>query len=204
MKAQTRPPEPEIFTKNSRKWNKQWVELRSKNPSANFSWYTVKGKTAREWALPALFEMNQGHCCFCDNFPLDDGDKPVEHFRPKSNPAYYNLAFTWSNLYFCCSTCNDNKNDFFSEQLLAPDELGFDEHRFFLFDFTNGGILVNPAATKEDQDRALTTIKTFGLDTPSKRRIRKYEIAKWENENDPSMIDDYAFRSFLQEEELPI
>ncbi len=197
MKAQTRPQEPEIFAKYSAQWNQQWTRLRESNPSASFDWYSIDGKTAREWALPELETMNQGHCSFCDNFPLDEGDHPIEHFRPKTDPDFYHLAYEWKNLYYCCTTCNGSKREQFDERLLAPDEPDYDEYRYFLFDFESGGITPNPRADPLDQERAQITIDMYKLDSRSKRRIRLTEIEKWDNDRDLANIDSYAFRSFL-------
>jgi len=202
MIAQTRPTEPEAFQKNAEKWNRQWVALRESNPSAAFSWYQWNGRSAREWAIDPLTRMNQGHCSFCDNFPLDDRDQPIEHFKPKTNPEFYHLAFSWTNLYYCCTTCNSHKEDIYDPLLLAPDEEGFDGNRYFQFDATNGAIQPNPRANSSDQRRAEFTIETFRLDTITRRRIRLLEIEKWEDVKDTSKIDNYAFREYLRE--LPI
>lgn len=62
----------------------------------------------------ALIKAQHGKCCFCER-KTEIGD--VEHYRGKGGyqqsptdvvikPGYYWLAYDWSNLFFCCETCN--------------------------------------------------------------------------------------------------
>ena len=65
----------------------------------------------------ALRKAQHGKCAFCESkiTHIDHGD--VEHFRPKAGyrqrpdgplvrPGYYWLAYKWSNVFFCCTLCN--------------------------------------------------------------------------------------------------
>ena len=206
MRKQTRPVQPQVFREHSETWNAQWSALREQNPRAAFSWYEIDSKSARDWALPDLKEMNQGHCSFCDNFPLDKGDEPIEHLRPKTNCAFYHLAYSWENLYYCCTTCNGFKNEKFDDKVLAPDEIGYDPLDFFYFDSTNGTISPNPAANDECKERAQITIELFGLDRGERDKMRRLEIQKWAGQSSESdlTIDEYAYRDFLDERELSV
>lgn len=65
-----------------------------------------------------LAEQNN-KCCFCESITIESSD--VEHFRPKGgvtgepdHPGYYWLAYQWTNLLICCTTCNSRfkKNQF--------------------------------------------------------------------------------------------
>ncbi|MFK7904648.1 MAG: hypothetical protein AB8B69_05970 [Chitinophagales bacterium] len=70
----------------------------------------------------ALIKAQHGKCCFCER-KTEIGD--VEHYRGKGGyqqsstdtiikPGYYWLAYDWSNLFFCCETCNrSNKRNYF-------------------------------------------------------------------------------------------
>lgn len=49
-------------------------------------------------------------CAYCEK-TLEDEPRHVEHYRPKSK--YYNLAFTWNNLFGCCWACNNKKGSVF-------------------------------------------------------------------------------------------
>ena len=153
MRKQHRPTAPPQFDQHAEKWKNQWLNLRVQNPRG-FTWYTVDGRTAREWALPVWHLMNHGHCSFCDAFPLEDRTKiPVEHFRPKSREEFAHLAFEWTNLYYCCGYCQSPKREYWEEGLIAPDETDYSFHRYFWFDSTNGAIEPNPKASKNSEPR---------------------------------------------------
>jgi uncharacterized protein (TIGR02646 family) len=64
-----------------------------------------------------LRTMQHDKCCFCEAKITHISYGDVEHYRPKgghqqnesdklTKPGYYWLAYTWSNLLFCCSLCN--------------------------------------------------------------------------------------------------
>ena len=198
MRKQTRPPEPKEFQENSAKWNAQWAELRDQNPSAQFKWYKIGKTTARDWALPALREMNQGHCSFCDAFPLEDRIKiPIEHFKPKSRPEFYGEAYAWSNLYYCCGICQAFKEDSWDDRLIRPDGPGYEFLKYFEFDYTTGAIRPSLLAHSDDQARAATTIEIYGLDHKTKRRERLRSLRIF-SRGDSFEIDDFAYRDFLE------
>ena len=206
MRKQQRPPEPTAFIENSAKWRDQWLELKARNPGAGFQWYAFGGKTAREWALPALREMNQEHCSFCDAFPLRDRVKiPIEHFRPKLNssrPEFASLAYDWSNLYYCCPFCQSEKGEKWDDGLIAPDEPGYSFEQYFRFDFTTGAILLNPFAAANDRVRAEVTIRLYGLDKPDKRRARLLALRQWTNSIE-KILDESSYRDFVEPAEKP-
>lgn len=70
-------------------------------------------------AKETLWIRQHGKCAFCER-EQDSGTQPVEHFRPKggaedfdgtawtpkTSSHYWWLAWTWSNLFFSCSSCN--------------------------------------------------------------------------------------------------
>lgn len=197
MRKQTRPAEPEIFINNSEKWNQQWVELLNRNQQASFSWYKADGKSAREWALPVLREMNQGHCCFCDGYPLEGmSNEPIEHFQPKSKFPYF--AFTWSNLYYCCEKCQSSKADKWDDLLIRPDDVNYEFSRYFEFDLTTGEILPKGTATEQVKKAAETTIKIYGLNQFGRPGRRRNSILEWQKQNDERKIDKWAYRDFLE------
>ena len=197
MKKQLRPEVPQILKDNSGKWNQQWAARRASNSSATFSWYQWEGISVRDWILPILRDMNQEHCSFCDSFPLfASTNEPIEHFRPKSNPLFYDQAFTWSNLYYSCPLCQSCKGEKWDDGLLAPDVDEYVLHDYFVFDFTTGGISPNPSASLSHQERARCTIELYGLDLAVRRRSRLLEARKWQKTGEQD-IDDWAYRDFL-------
>lgn len=71
---------------------------------------------------PDLYERQHKKCAFCEKL-MDKSYMPVEHFRPKGGAEdnvsgkwvmvkthYWWLAWTWSNLYFSCADCNNQKH----------------------------------------------------------------------------------------------
>ena len=198
MRKQTRSPKPDILVQHGDRWCQQWAELRAQNPSATFQWYVAEGQSAREWLLPILREMNQGHCAFCDAFPLEDRSKePVEHFKPKNEPRFHADAYAWENLYYSCEVCQSSKGEQWNEQLLRPDEVDYFFEAFFQFDFITGELKPNVVASESNQDRARVTIAVYGLDHDSRRRFRRLELRKWSRSKD-QQLNDWAYRDFLE------
>lgn len=162
MRKQTRPPEPDVLRDHQAKWNRQWTELRERNPAAAFSWYQVGSKTAREWILDDLRGMNQGHCSFCDAFPVESlSTEPIEHFQPKSRPEFYGLAYSWDNLFYCCDRCQNQKGEEWDDRLLKPDAVDYEFSDYF--QFRDGHIVPAESADDDGQARARATIRLYGF-----------------------------------------
>ncbi|MBC7569652.1 MAG: hypothetical protein H7319_07955 [Spirosoma sp.] len=64
-----------------------------------------------------LRELQNGKCCFCEDYIAHVSHGDVEHFRPKGGfqtdekqplqiPGYYWLAYDFDNLFYCCQICN--------------------------------------------------------------------------------------------------
>jgi uncharacterized protein (TIGR02646 family) len=198
MRKQTRPPAPDVLVRKGVEWTQQWLDLRQRNPTAGFQWYTADGKTCREWILPALEDMTQGHCAFCDAFPLDDQSmEPIEHFRPKSDALFHHLAFEWTNLYYACGRCQSSKGTRWIKGLIAPDEGGYQFADYFYFEATTGELKPNPGAAPELQKRAVETIQMFDLDHPKRQRRRKEALRNWHRAS-MRIIDEFAYRDFIE------
>ena len=195
MRKFNRAAEPAVCTTHSAKWNDQWVELRKTNPNASFNWYQVEGKTARDHMLPTLYAQSQGHCCFCDAFPVAGvSNQTIEHFRPKSQ--FPHLAYSWTNLYYCCDACQNAKLEQWEEQLLHADAEDYQFSRYFEFDFTTGAIRPNMLANEADQQRAAITIRLYGLDSPDRRRNRQDEAERYAKPGCKAS-ELWAYRDFL-------
>ena len=61
----------------------------------------------------ALWDSQNGKCCFCENKRAKRREFDAEHFRPKGSvhecdkhPGYWWLAYDWSNLLHACRPCN--------------------------------------------------------------------------------------------------
>ena len=203
MRKQLRPAPPDEFRQHSDKWNSQWADLRTRNPAASFSWYAVGNRSSREIALPVLREMNQGHCSFCDVFPLDDrSSEPIEHFKPKTRPEFHREAFSWDNLFYCCEFCQKTKRERWDTEFppLRPDDPEYLFHRYFRFVYSTGAIEPNPllkASSPDEWERARVTIDFYGLDKPARNRRRLQALRMWSKASG-RILDDHPYRDFLE------
>ena len=193
MRKLHRPDPPHQFAENCEMWNQQWTALRSRNPSAQFSWYVVNGVSARDMILDVLRDMTKVHCTFCDCFPLSDRSSvPIEHFYPKSHPDHVAKAYDWGNLFYCCDKCQKSKLERFDPLILKPDDLDYGFSDFFEFDYTTGAI----TALAENQ-RATTTIEIYQLDSSERRKYRKKALRDWTRLFDED-IDDHPYRDYIE------
>lgn len=53
-----------------------------------------------------LYEIYNLKCVYCEDTLLNS-PKHIEHYRPKD--IYYWLAYSWDNLFLCCTSCNGSK-----------------------------------------------------------------------------------------------
>ena len=75
----------------------------------------IYGADAMRTVLEKLFEQK---CAYCESKIGSNADWDVEHYRPKkrvaenaAHPGYYWLAYAWSNLFPCCTFCNQRRHD---------------------------------------------------------------------------------------------
>ena len=199
MRKQKRPDAPKVWIDNQEKWKRQWLALRSKNPSAKFEWYTVGNQKANEIALPTLMSMTQYHCAFCDAYPVRGvANDTIEHFRPKGDGRFTSEAYTWENLYYCCNYCQSAKLNQWDDGLLRPDADGYLHKTYFEFDYTTGQIQPNRVANAEDQHRAEVTIRLYGLDHKPRRDNRRWELRERQRAGNLPIDEFTAYRDFLE------
>jgi len=89
---------------------------RSKCPSIlkNSNWEETYYN--KEEVVKALWEMQNGKCCYCEQKIPDNGHlKAVEHFEPKS--VFKGRTNDWKNLLLACSQCNGKKSNKFPIEL---------------------------------------------------------------------------------------
>ncbi len=146
--------------------------------------------------------MNQGHCSFCDAFPLIGSSKePIEHFRPKSDPQFRHLAYAWSNLYYSCECCQSHKGERWDDthELVSPDAADYECFSYFEFDFLTGEMRPNSKASDLKQARAQTTIEHYGLDHQDRRDRRQRVLREWQRLHETQrQIDSESDRDFLE------
>lgn len=200
MRKFVREPAPDYLTLGCERWNERWQERRGQSPKAQFHWPRVDGTPLNQLLIGAdnapgpLKRQTDAHCSYCDQFPISPpGTETIDHFKPKSR--FPGEAFSWENLYFACNHCQ-GRGEAWDEKLIRPDDAGFEFSRYFIWDYTNGELLPNPAATADDQARAACTIESFRLNIrhPGLRiREQQHRAAM------PSMEPvQFAYRSFIE------
>jgi hypothetical protein len=94
------------------------------------------------------------------------------------------LAYEWTNLYACCTSCNKAKGESEPGDAIRPDEPGFSFNRYFLREY-DGSIVPNPSANELEQSRALATIRLLKLNRHDLRIARK--------DHSSGILDPYRF-----------
>ena len=178
------------------RWKKRVIKFQRgqiKN-SPSFNWYQLDIKL-RE----LLSNSSKNHCAFCD---CQFSERlsvhfPIEHFYPKIKEP--DKAFEWSNLFPICTTCNTCKGDYFDDKLIKPDLPNYKFNDFFIFNYKTGEIEANPSATKDKQERANETIKTYGLKEMELCKDRINELDFYQKFKDrQNDIDYYAHRDYIE------
>ena len=163
------------------------------------SWpqYKTRGLN-QELLANGLRSQTQDHCSYCDITPVcPPSRETIDHFRPKSGAkGRLDLAFEWTNLFYCCDNCQQQKREDFEEALLKPDEPDYEFLKYFQWEFATGRLLPSEVATQVDQHRAERTIELLKLNDkhPYWRVIKRNELAG----HRPDSLDDCSYRDFLE------
>lgn len=197
-----RPQCPKWLAAHCQAWGAEYAAKLAQQPNYRFAWKQWQGERVNRRLLPLLREMTEGHCAYCDWFPMDTGTDPtIDHFRPK---AKYPLdAYVWQNLYLACRHCQEKDDDHFDEALLRPDEPGYRYERFFVFNYADGTLSPNSAASDEDQRRARLTIDLLKLNARGRPAARQRELRRFRDlalARQREWIPSSPFRYLLVEE----
>ncbi|MEP6902422.1 MAG: retron system putative HNH endonuclease [Actinomycetota bacterium] len=190
-----RLPAPYFLTGKYKKWGKRFKERREANPNALFSWTQLNGRRINKILLDDLMTMTEKHCSFCDGFPIETvSSKTIEHFRPKSQ--FPHLAYVWINLFYCCSKCQESKQEDFDKKLLKPDVDNYSFDYYFQYDTKTGEIIPNPDRENDEIERAKITIKLYGWNNHNRPTARKRTIRMY-NDSNNSVLNDFPYRFIL-------
>jgi uncharacterized protein (TIGR02646 family) len=165
MRKFERLPKPEILAEAEAEITADYINRRAEKPGYQFQWPQKEGVKLNQHLLPVLKTQTEDHCSYCDGFPLQKGNYTIDHFQPKSQPAFYHLVVEWTNLYLCCHICqqkSDNYNDF----LLRPDAADYQFEEYFIYEYNSQELKPNPAKPATNQLRASETIRIFDLNHP--------------------------------------
>jgi uncharacterized protein (TIGR02646 family) len=165
-----------------------------------FVWPARNGKSSGPILKRALAKQTQQHCAYCDSWPLPKRASSIDHFRPKSKKKFPHLACDWNNLYFVCANCQGSKLSYWNEEthLLAPDEIGFTFHQYFVYDYYSGSIKPNPHANNHHRKRAKLTIQKMGLDEHAVARMMAMELYESRKVSGSIDIDSLPYRYLFE------
>jgi uncharacterized protein (TIGR02646 family) len=179
MRACTRGPEPDLLTRFGMEISRDYATRRRENRHHRFQWPEREGQSLLAVLRTELRLMTNERCSYCDGHPIDaTGQDTIDHFRPKGNPAFYELVCVWTNLFLTCSACNHAKGERWNEGLLRPDDPDFSFERYFEYRFDTGELHPNGAAIPDDQVRARMTIELLHLNRTGACVNRRRTI-KW-------------------------
>ena len=101
----TRTKKPALLVDKAASWKR---EIRSASTDAARK--KAQGKYGHDEIKQALVEMFHGKCAYCESYVPHIDYGHIEHFKPKSTPAYFELAVEWNNLLLACGRCNGVEN----------------------------------------------------------------------------------------------
>ncbi len=153
---------------------------------------TDKDFPSRHWLKDdvrlTLWRYQRRKCCYCERIREAKREPDIDHFRPKKRVrgqserdlGYWWLAYTWTNLLFCCRPCNQLKSDHFPlltgncartpEDPLAEERPGLidpimdDPENLIDFRWEFGPIVMAKPIGKDADGRGDRTIRLIGLD----------------------------------------
>lgn len=199
MRKFERKEVPEVLSKTVEgkpRWEwfgERYAQNRAQNPSFMFQWPQIEGKKLNQHLLPDLMEMTESHCSYCDDYPFHRGGDSIDHFYPKSLPAFYGLVCDWRNLYIACKHCQEAKGNQHEPDLLRPDEVAFEFKKYFIYDFIQHRLLPNPQALEEEKVKAEVTIRVLDLNYPGMCTSRRHAFQRFMRDDNP-FLSDYNFR----------
>lgn len=106
MRKVERLPEPDSLKEHAEEWTKELMNEIQAKGSYDKADKNIKDKYRQEDVKRTLETMYNKHCCYCESVIGISSYGRIEHLRPKSLPQFYELAFDWDNLHWCCEICN--------------------------------------------------------------------------------------------------
>ena len=156
----TRPPRPDILTRNEAVWIAPLLEALTSYGTYKLIPKEEKNKLTSFYRhqdiKDSLFPSSFYKCAFCEGKPSENGNIEVEHYLPKS--IYPEHIFAWENLLPACRKCNDAKltHDTQLEPIVNP----YDEDPEELFKYLD--IRITPV---DETPKTRRTITVCGLNS---------------------------------------
>lgn len=197
MRKFTRRAAPPLIDKYAVEIGAKYAARRATEPNYSFQWPTREKQKMNHAALPDLLAQTGNHCSYCDKFPLHQKDDTIDHFKPKTDPRFYTLVCTWTNMYLACTHCQDSKKTQYNDRLLRPDEVDYEFRRYFTYNYNSHEIEVNPGADPVDRDRAEETRRIFGFNHPGVKTARRHAYERYMGMAAP-VLDDFNYRFMFE------
>ena len=173
-----RPACPDWLAGHWVEWGADFARRLAADSEYCFQWKQWQGQRVNLRLLPLLSEMTEGHCAYCDWFPMDTGTDPtIDHFKPKAR--FPREAYCWDNLYLCCRHCQEKADELFTDQLLRPDEVGYRFDAFFIYNHSDGTLSPNPGASETNRERAQLTVEILKLNSRGRPAARKRDLDRF-------------------------
>lgn len=168
-----RSPKPAVLVKNTAEWTRKLLAATTKEEKSR-----AEGKYRHEKIKDALVNMFHGKCAFCESKITHVDYGHIEHFKPKSLPAYRALAFEWTNLLLACAVCNGAEHKGVKFPLAAdggpfvnPCDDEPNDHFDFIYDQ-----IAKLATVVGKTTRGKTTEKLIGLNRYDLREHRTRQV----------------------------
>lgn len=188
MRPCTRGQEPEALAREGAMLGREYAARRRTDPAHRFQWRRSLLQVVRD----ALGLMTADHCSYCDAHPIDaTSEETIDHFQPKGREEFYELVYTWTNLFLACSACNNAKREQWNEALLRPDATDFRFERYFEYHHESGQLQPSTTASPTDRARAQRTIEIFDLNRRGACSNRRRTV-EWIQRISPE-VDGYRF-----------
>ena len=181
----TRTKKPNVLVVNAENWTKEYLKAKeiyeaSRNPENKKALEKTEKKYNHRDVKDSLKIMFNNKCAFCESHITHVDYGQIEHFKPKSK--YRELCFEWNNLLLSCAICNgtSNKGDKFPLEnengpLINPVDENPDDFFRFKYDSVTNKYSLFP---KNENQRAITSIKILGLNRDDLTDFRTKELSK--------------------------
>ncbi len=162
----------------------------------------------------SLKEASFDKCMYCESKISHNSYGDVEHIKPKSK--YPQLEFTWSNLGFACSVCNNNKNNQYDADnpILSPYEEDPEQHLFacgnMIYHHSEKGeltcqtIQLNRAQLVEKRLERINSIKNSydKFNRTNNARVKRIALEALKKEGNPDKEYSACVQSFFKSAEI--
>lgn len=171
-----RSAKPSILREKATEWTQKLLDAVDEPKEKK----KAEGKYRHKQIKEALVKMFHGKCAYCESMITHIDYGHIEHFRPKSLPAYRAFTFEWTNLLLACGVCNgsEQKGMKFPSELeggpfVNPCDEEPDDHFDFLFDRTS-----RLATVVGKTRRGKITVRLIALNRHELRAYRSRQVCK--------------------------